>query len=89
MGKTNDYMFGEDMEESKIVTTIAAELDWSSRHNKTFRFHTVEAAINKVMESELQELSKSFVDDNDYKGYMVKQVIAARLENITWGSNGN
>lgn len=79
--RTKDHEWREkvDMEESKIVTIIAAELDWSSRHGKTFRFHAVEAAINKVLESELQDLSKSFIEDKGYTGYMVKQVINARL----------
>lgn len=58
-------------EDSEIIKIIEAELDWSSRHNKTFRFHTVEAKVeaeirrwitssnNQLIDSLLADLEKT------------------------------
>jgi hypothetical protein len=46
----------------------------------------LETLVKTLIKAELQacldELSKSFKDEKDYKGYMVKQVIRARGTNV-------
>lgn len=64
----------------KVLIACEGELAWSSRTKKTFRYHIIKPAVKEAIIAELEDLALSFVDNKNYKGYMVKQIISAREE---------
>ena len=59
--------------------TLEQTLNWLSPGSAYHRKQEAIEQLERLLSRELNDLSKSFKDNQNYKGYMVKQVIEERL----------